>query len=58
MSSAAGIWLGAKPNKPASAPAPLLKALSSAAATADWLRVSPLIWPIPEARFSCTSVGV
>ncbi len=58
MSSAAGSWARLRPNKPGKVPPPLLNELSSAAATADWFSVRPAIWPMPDVRFSCTSVGV
>ena len=57
MSKAAGSWLRAKPNNAGNVPPPLLKELSSAAATAEWFRVRPLIRPMPDARFNCTSAA-
>jgi hypothetical protein len=58
MCKAAGSWLAGTPNKAGSDPAPLLKELSSAAATAVWLRVSAAIDPMPDVRFNSASVGV
>jgi hypothetical protein len=58
MSKAAGSWLCAKPNNAGNVPPPLLKEVSSAAATADWLRVRPAIEPMPDVRIKSTSVGV
>jgi hypothetical protein len=57
-SMAAASCVRLSPNKPGRVPPPLLNEVSSAAATADWLRVRPPTWPMPDARFSSTSVGV
>ena len=57
-SRAAGSWARLRPSKPGKVPPPVLNEVSSAPATADWFSVRPVICPMPDVRFSCTSVGV